>query len=163
MARSKAAKSEAVQRVAAEEQMRQVMEAGRKLCEADGNEEPKTVEIVWRLFREAADTYDRLPDREMGWILSGNRIAWPDVVHDAADRKQAQEQYEVELARVQSGQDAVEAVRLRKSPPDRAAIGRADIVVGWRRLLAGNDQARDWKILWLLATEKVKARIVARE
>ena len=69
----------------------------------------------------------------------------------------------MELARVQSGQDAVEAVRLRKSPPDRAAIGRADIVVGWRRLLAGNDQARDWKILWLLATEKVKARIVARE
>ena len=75
MARSKAAKSEAVQRVAAEEQMRQVMEAGRKLCEADGNEEPKTVEIVWRLFREAADTYDRLPDREMDTLGQSHCLA----------------------------------------------------------------------------------------
>lgn len=145
------------------EKIRRTIEAGHRLCEMDGTKEPKKTEVVWRLFREAADTYRRLPDREIGWLLAGNRVAWPDVVHDGEDKKQAQEQYEVELARVQSGQDPVEALRLRDGPPDRGAIGRADVVSGWRQYLAGNDQVRDWKILWLLASDRLSARIVAKE
>ena len=145
------------------EHIRAVLRAGRLLCEADGMEDPAMADVVWRLFREGADTLRRLPDRECGWLASGNRTAWPDIVFDAEDKRQSQEQFDVELARVQSGQDPVEAVRLREGPPDRAAIGRVDVVSGWHRHLAGNDRRRDWKILWLVASERLKAKVIARE
>lgn len=143
--------------------IRAVLDAGRALCEADGIEVPAMADIIWRLFREGADTLRRLPDRERGWLASGNRTAWPDIVFDAEDKRQAQEQFDVELSRVQSGQDPVEAVRLREGPPDRAAIGRVDIISGWHRHLAGNNRRRDWKILWLLASDRISARVVAKE
>jgi hypothetical protein len=146
-----------------DDKIRAVLSAGRALCEEDGDVDPPMPAVLWRLFREAADTFARLPDREQGWIRSGSRVAWPDIAYDNDDKKQAQEQFEVELERVRSGQDQVEAIRLRKGPPDRAAIGRADIIVGWHKHLAGNERARDWKILWLLASDKLSARIVAKE
>lgn len=145
------------------DKVRAVLAAGRLLCEEDGEENPPMPAVLWRLFREAADTFARLPDREQGWIRSGTRVAWPDIAYDNEDKKQSQEQFEVELDRVRSGQDPVEAIRLRKGPPERGAIGRADVIAGWHKYLAGNDRARDWKILWLLASDNLSARIVAKE
>lgn len=142
---------------------RQVVEAGRLMCEADGMEDPSLPDVVWALFREGADTLRRLPDRERGWLSSGNRTAWPGIVYDAEDKRQAQEQFDVELARVQSGQDPVEAVRLREGPPDRAAIGRVEVISGWHRYLAGTNRRRDWKILWLLAAGSLSAPKIAKE
>lgn len=132
------------------------LEDGNALCIENGIGAPRMADMVWALFEDAASTIRRQPDRERKWLLAGERIGWPQVVYD---KQELAENFATQVARIQSGELAMEALELRPSPPTARAIDRADFVATWRRFIVGKNRTRDWKILWLMALRVKKAHI----
>lgn len=113
------------------QETRKAIEAGIDLLRAEGYQVsfPESLSsIVWRLLVEATDTLRRLPDREKGWLMAGDRIAWPEVIHSA------QEHYEAELQRLVDLKMSKELAPLpRLAVADPAAIPRMLTVLSWLR------------------------------
>lgn len=141
------------------ERIAKALEEGQAMCIENGNPEPRYADMVWALIEDAAQTFRRLPDRERAWLRAGERIAWPNIVYD---RQELAEAFAVQVARVQAGEEPMEALQIRPSPPTARAIDRAQYVSSWRRHLVGVNQIRDWRILWLMAF-RVKQAHIARE
>lgn len=115
-------------------------------CDATG------VELVWELFKEAADTTHRLPDRERAWVYSGSRVAWPSYLPDEEVMKEI---WEAALAALARGEKPETTIDMRKGPPNAAAIDRAELVVQFGRYLRPNSKRkRDWQLLWKLAARE---------
>jgi hypothetical protein len=116
------------------------LQAGADMLRAEGYQLgfPESLNgIVWRLLQEAADTLSRLPDRERGWLMAGDRIAWPTVIHSA------QEQYEAELQRLIDLKEEKSLTRLPKLPiADPTAIPRMLTVLSWLRFVRARNLQR---------------------
>lgn len=108
--------------------------AGQRLGEAP------LPRLVWRCLEDAVDTLRRMPDREQAYLLSGDHISWPTVVHTA------QERYEAEVQRLADAKMSKEEPPLRWLPiSDPTAIPRMLTVLGWLRYVRvrrGSPQSR---------------------
>lgn len=137
---------------------REIIDHGYGLARADGVASPDLEDAVWALLVEAAQTLQRLPDREIGWLLSCSRSAMPMPKPDPLD----------EYAQ------AVAAGRwrdMRVTPPrpSAAAITRLDEVSAWLRRLTEvsapgrryHGRSRRARVLFALALG-VPPQIVAR-
>lgn len=147
-----------VEALIAAQRIEAALRAGEALLVADGVFEPKLVEIVWRLFEEAAATLRRLPDREVNWLRSCDRAAWPSIAHDAAE---ASEAFATMVERVRLGEEPVESLMPQTETPTAQAIDRVWLVAEWRELLVGRNHVRDWRILWLVADGRIPVAKIA--
>lgn len=102
--------------------------------------------IVWYLLQEAADTLARMPDAEMAFLMAGERISWPIVVHTM------QERYEAELQRLIDRKMSKEEMRLRRLPiTDPSAIPRMFTVLDWLKFIRGRYERRDRRAVLAMA------------
>jgi hypothetical protein len=133
---------------------RRAIEAGIDMLRAEGVQAtlPASLDrIVFRLLQEAVDVLGRLPDREAAFLAAGERIGWPEVVHDA------QERYEAELQRLIDLKETPSLSRLPKlSISDPSAIPRMLTVLSWLRYMRVKSQdarrlKRDKAVLLALA------------
>lgn len=100
-----------------------VLAHGYKLAGDAGEQEPTAEDAVWCLLVEAVATLQALPDREVGWLLSAERAAWPAVLTEAADA----------FAQAVADGGRWRGVKVRPALPSSAAIARMDVVHGWLR------------------------------
>lgn len=104
--------------------IRRVIEEGeRRLAAESGLDRPSLRQIVWHLFQDAMHTCDVLPDRERGWLLSGERSHWPEIAMTAKDA------YVAEIERLQDGIAPPPLKKLRNLDP--AAITRMLETMAW--------------------------------
>ena len=125
------------------EAARQALEQGCDLLRGEGLEPRLPADmkaVIWRLMQDAAETIDRLPDRELGWLRSHERAAWPEVV------RSWQERFEVEAQQLQDGMqtDDKSLMELKKSfvITDARAINRMLTVLSWFKFMRARTPSR---------------------
>jgi len=110
------------------EETRKALREGIDMLRREGNARPSLRALIWRLLQDAAETMARLPDNERRFLLAGDRIGWPDVMHTP------QEQFEAEVERMRElGESKTEAPIPRLQVTDPSAPSRALTVYGWLR------------------------------
>lgn len=134
---------------------RKAIEAGIHLLRSEGyqvsisdseNRAKSLSIIVWRLLQEAGDTLARTPDPDRIFLTAGERIAWPEVIHTA------QERYEAELQRLTDAKMSKELTPLRRLPiSDPTAMSRMFTVLGWLQYVRTRNFLRDRRLALELA------------
>jgi len=112
---------------------------------------------IWICAQDAAETLARLPDREMGWLLSADRAAWPEVYHSAKERFESETSRIVEL-----GERAEELPLPKLQITDITAENRMLVVLGWLQHVRARTPARlrrDKAVFLALAGGKPYRRI----
>jgi len=131
----------------------ELITVGLQMAAEDGTERPSREDAVWQLIREAARTLKRLPDRERGWLLSGETAHWP------ACRLDASEAFGLAVELGSIGEDP--SVPMSPPRPSPAAVDRLYVVMGWMPLVKGKNRRRDIQVLWLLGGGVRPVRLTA--
>ena len=103
----------------------QTIKDGYEIARADGIEHPTHEQMIWYIVQEAADTLERLPDREREQRLSGKKSHMPEMIGRASRRP------------------------LHKGAPTGDAIDRLDELFRWFSLIS-EDRIRKIKVLLAL-------------
>jgi hypothetical protein len=119
--------------------------AGDKLRH-EGRTSPSLNVLVWRCLQDAAETLARLPDRERTWLLSADRSGWPEVIHTAKER------FEAELQRLTDVKMSKEEMPLpRLAITDPTATNRMLTVLSWLRHVRGKYVRNNQMVVLALA------------
>jgi hypothetical protein len=110
------------------EETRKALREGIDMLRREGSPKPSLRALIWRLLQDAAETMARLPDNERRFLLAGDRIGWPEVIHTE------QERFEAEVHRLTDlKMSKEEGPPPRLSITDPSAPSRALTVYGWLR------------------------------
>jgi len=121
------------------EETRKALSEGLDICRQEGNPQPSLKALIWRLLQDAAETLARLPDKERVWLLSSDRVIWPELARPSEDNRAVEWETAMEqLAGVRSPDTP--AVRLMVSDP--SAPRRMLTVLGWLKCVRGRTPQR---------------------
>lgn len=93
-------------------------------------------DLVWRCLEDAADTLARLPDKERGYLLAADRVAWPAIAHTYEERLEEENQ-RLELLRRDQSMLRGDGLGSRLPIMDPTAIPRMLTVLSWLQYVRG--------------------------
>lgn len=133
---------------------------GRELLRREGFPAPPTRAIVWRLLVDAFETLDRLPDKERGFLSSGEKSAWPEIYRPAIERFATAASIYND-AQVMGNPSASRQIGMSQDDADwpvrvqlviaEGAYDRMLLVLGWFRYVTGRRPRRDVEVAVALA------------
>lgn len=136
------------------ENTRKALQEGRDILRREGQPQPSLRALVWRLLQDAVETLARVRDPDLRFLLAGERIGWPEVVHTE------QERFEAEVQRLTDLKMSKEQVPLpRLAITDTTAERRMHTVLGWLRHVRGRKSRRDQRIALELAANISVVRV----
>jgi hypothetical protein len=124
---------------------RRALQQGLDLLAQEGEPTPSLRGVIWRLAQDAAETLERLPDREKGWLTSGERAIWPELARPSEECRAVEKEIANELAIEALRSRAGGLVYLRTLPDplarlpitDTTAVDRMLTVLSWLRFVKG--------------------------
>lgn len=104
--------------------------------------------VIWHLLQEAVETLGRLPDKERTWLLSSERVIWPELDRPSEENRLVEWEIGIHVA---MGNRDSDSVKLRFPVTDPTAPRRMFTALGWLRHVHGKRPKRDRDVVLALA------------
>ena len=136
------------------ESVLETLRQGCLMCRAYG-EVMRPEAVIWALLKDAMEVMSRIRNREVQWLLSGDRGHWPEIV------RRWKELYEIELTRIVSRLSEYDSAPTRLAEPSDAEVDRMLVTLSFLRFLSSRDPRRMRDCVLAMAAGAPSTRVAA--